>query len=281
MQQNRGRLEERDRGAGLGALWLGLLIRARNRGHRTRPRGACEELEGSSQDGVRNTGMRAALGGPAAEEELLAWKHCIGDWMDGSPGRSGPLSGPVGARWQLTEDTANTKEDDTLEEHRRPPPAFLVATLAEHSQRFNEILSAVLEIKTTLEPKIDALRIDMGHMREDHKKVKEQVEATGSTLRPTVEDAISHIRALQKEVTQLQQRVEDQEGRSRHNNICVEGLPKREEDPSMDLYIEDWLSKTAVQGKHSSFSSVDRAYWVPGRLPPLGPPASSSAHFFN
>ncbi|KAJ1163227.1 hypothetical protein NDU88_003690 [Pleurodeles waltl] len=54
-------------------------------------------------------------------------------------------------------------------EHRNSPDASLVVPLAEHSQRFNDILSAVLDIKTTLEPKIDTLRIDMGHLREDHK----------------------------------------------------------------------------------------------------------------
>ncbi|KAJ1131530.1 hypothetical protein NDU88_009866 [Pleurodeles waltl] len=95
------------------------------------------------------------------------------------------------------------QEEVVLGEHRSPPNATLAAALAEHSQRFNEILSAVLDIKTTLEPKIDALCIDMGHMREDHKKLKERVKATESTvsaLRPTVADATSNIRALQKKV---------------------------------------------------------------------------------
>ncbi|KAJ1093293.1 hypothetical protein NDU88_006398 [Pleurodeles waltl] len=79
----------------------------------------------------------------------------------------------------------------------RSLPEPLEVTLVEHSQRVDEILNAVLDIKTTLEPKIDALRIDMGHMREDHKKLKEQVEATEFTmasLRPMVSDATSHIR---------------------------------------------------------------------------------------
>ncbi|KAJ1175065.1 hypothetical protein NDU88_000356 [Pleurodeles waltl] len=56
-------------------------------------------------------------------------------------------------------------------ENMRSPPEPLVVTLAEHSQRFDEILNTVLDIKATLEPKTDALRIDMGHMREDHKNV--------------------------------------------------------------------------------------------------------------
>ncbi|KAJ1209425.1 hypothetical protein NDU88_004803 [Pleurodeles waltl] len=97
-------------------------------------------------------------------------------------------------------------EEVALGEHRSPPNASLAATLAEHSQRFNDILSAVLDIKTTLEPKIDVLRMDMGHLQEDHKKLKEREEATETTvsdMRPSVADATSHSRALQKEVSQL------------------------------------------------------------------------------
>ncbi|KAJ1217818.1 hypothetical protein NDU88_005405 [Pleurodeles waltl] len=74
-------------------------------------------------------------------------------------------------------------------------------TAVEHSQRFDEILNAVLHTKTTLEPKIDPLQMDMDHMREDHKKLKERVEAMESTmasLKPTVTDATSHIRLYRR-----------------------------------------------------------------------------------
>ncbi|KAJ1104718.1 hypothetical protein NDU88_002127 [Pleurodeles waltl] len=99
-------------------------------------------------------------------------------------------------------------------ERRNSLGASLAATLAEHSQRFSDILSVVLDIKATLEPMIIALRIDMGHQREDYKKLKDRLEAmenTVSDIQPSVTDATSHIRALQKEVLHLQQRVEDQD----------------------------------------------------------------------
>ncbi|KAJ1081915.1 hypothetical protein NDU88_002087 [Pleurodeles waltl] len=98
-------------------------------------------------------------------------------------------------------------------ERRNSTDTSLAATLAEHSQRFNDILSAVLDIKATLEPKVDALRIDMVHLREDHKKLKDRLEATENTVSdmpPSMTDATSQIRALQKEALHL--RVEDQEG---------------------------------------------------------------------
>ncbi|KAJ1127841.1 hypothetical protein NDU88_006234 [Pleurodeles waltl] len=99
---------------------------------------------------------------------------------------------------------SGAQEEMALGERRNPPDTSLTATLAEHSQKFNDILNAVLNIKNTLETKIDALWIDMGHLREDHKKLKERVEATKSTVsdvRPLVVDAASHISAFQKERT--------------------------------------------------------------------------------
>ncbi|KAJ1094095.1 hypothetical protein NDU88_007179 [Pleurodeles waltl] len=122
---------------------------------------------------------------------------------------------------------------------QKHPNASLAEPLAEHSQRYNDILSAVLDINTIFEPKIDTLRIDMGHLREDHNMLKEQVEATETTvciMRPSMADATSHIKALQNEVSQLRQHAEDQEGQFRHNNIRMVGLPERKEVPSKDRY---------------------------------------------
>ncbi|KAJ1102843.1 hypothetical protein NDU88_000284 [Pleurodeles waltl] len=63
---------------------------------------------------------------------------------------------------------AGAQEEVTLGERRSSPDASLAATLAEHTQKFKDILNAVLDTRTTLEPKIDALQIDISHLREDH-----------------------------------------------------------------------------------------------------------------
>ncbi|KAJ1184626.1 hypothetical protein NDU88_001429 [Pleurodeles waltl] len=55
-------------------------------------------------------------------------------------------------------------------ERQHPPDEPLGNNLSAESRRFNEILTAMVNIKTTLEPKINDLQIDMGLMREDHKK---------------------------------------------------------------------------------------------------------------
>ncbi|KAJ1143660.1 hypothetical protein NDU88_009965 [Pleurodeles waltl] len=76
----------------------------------------------------------------------------------------------------------------------------LTNMLIEHSPKFEELLTAVLDIKSTLGPKIDALRIDMGHARKDYKKLKEHVNNTESmlaTFHPTVTDNGKHLQMLQ------------------------------------------------------------------------------------
>ncbi|KAJ1205940.1 hypothetical protein NDU88_001359 [Pleurodeles waltl] len=67
-------------------------------------------------------------------------------------------------------------------DRRNSPDASLAGTLPEHSQKCNDILNVVLHIQTRGKPKIDALRIDMGHLHEDFKKLKERVDATENTV---------------------------------------------------------------------------------------------------
>ncbi|KAJ1138201.1 hypothetical protein NDU88_004592 [Pleurodeles waltl] len=88
------------------------------------------------------------------------------------------------------------------------PDALVATILATLHKKFNDILNAVQNIKSTLEPKIDALRIDIGHLREDHKKLKDHVattEKTVSELRLTMVDATRHLKDLQKDVLHLRQ----------------------------------------------------------------------------
>ncbi|KAJ1207929.1 hypothetical protein NDU88_003319 [Pleurodeles waltl] len=54
-----------------------------------------------------------------------------------------------------------------------PPDPSVPATSAAHTQKFDNILNAVRSIKSTLEPKINALHIDVGHLCEEHKKLND------------------------------------------------------------------------------------------------------------
>ncbi|KAJ1194402.1 hypothetical protein NDU88_003691 [Pleurodeles waltl] len=102
---------------------------------------------------------------------------------------------------------------DTLSSSKPLPTSVnpIELTLASHSRRFNEILAAVLVNNIMLKLKIDAPQIDIGHMRENHQKLKgclDTVESTVASLRPTVTDTDSCIKALQSDVDQLQKRAE-------------------------------------------------------------------------
>ncbi|KAJ1217362.1 hypothetical protein NDU88_004956 [Pleurodeles waltl] len=110
-------------------------------------------------------------------------------------------------------------------------------TLATQSHRLDEILTAVLDVKTTLELEINALRIDMGLLREDHKKQKVQVAITESTLASvelTVMETTTQIKALQEEMDCLTKLEDDKESRFQRNNIRKVGLPER---VSIELYL--------------------------------------------
>ncbi|KAJ1148386.1 hypothetical protein NDU88_001223 [Pleurodeles waltl] len=101
-------------------------------------------------------------------------------------------------------------------------PSSPVDCTAKKTGRFDKILAAVLDIKNTLRPKIDALQIDVGLMKDDHEKLKDRVEIVESTvasLRPIVKAADSQMKAFQAELEQLRKHVDDQEGCSRRTNI--------------------------------------------------------------
>ncbi|KAJ1192081.1 hypothetical protein NDU88_001393 [Pleurodeles waltl] len=59
-----------------------------------------------------------------------------------------------------------------------PHDVSVAAILGAHTQKFDDILNAVQNNKSTLQPNIDALCIDVGHLREVHKKLKDGVAST-------------------------------------------------------------------------------------------------------
>ncbi|KAJ1127335.1 hypothetical protein NDU88_005738 [Pleurodeles waltl] len=73
----------------------------------------------------------------------------------------------------MTAVTSGAKRGGTEGKRLRPLDETLGNMLTAQSRRSDEILIALVDIKTTLEPKIETLQIEMGLMREDHKKLKE------------------------------------------------------------------------------------------------------------
>ncbi|KAJ1206423.1 hypothetical protein NDU88_001828 [Pleurodeles waltl] len=85
-----------------------------------------------------------------------------------------------------------------------PQDLSVPAILGAHTQKFDDILRALQSVKSTLEPKIDALCIDMGNLREEHKKLKKRVtsmEGGVAEMRPPIATTTQHVRDLQREYT--------------------------------------------------------------------------------
>ncbi|KAJ1217019.1 hypothetical protein NDU88_004616 [Pleurodeles waltl] len=73
--------------------------------------------------------------------------------------------------------------------------------------KYAELIDAVQSLRTSLEPKLNTLMIDMGQMRDVHNKPKEKVvaqETNISELRPTVSTMQTQALAFQREVEMLQ-----------------------------------------------------------------------------
>ena len=122
------------------------------------------------------------------------------------------------------------------------PGQGLDTILATHSKQFESILQAIQDTKTSLESKIDAITLDVGLLRADHKKLVTRVatvETELSDLHPATKDLQHTVKRLASEVQGLQRRAEDAEGRSRRNNVRFVGFAEGSETQNMELFLED------------------------------------------
>ncbi|KAJ1141822.1 hypothetical protein NDU88_008150 [Pleurodeles waltl] len=134
-------------------------------------------------------------------------------------------------------------------------------TLHNHTSQFKKVPQAILDTKTTLETKIDAVTLDGNLLRTDHWVLVERVTETENDvamLTPCVKALQENMTHLTTEVDELQRRAEDAEGRSRQNNIRLVGFPERAKVPSTELFLEKWLTGTVLQNKVPKVFSVER-----------------------
>ncbi|KAJ1117307.1 hypothetical protein NDU88_005507 [Pleurodeles waltl] len=126
--------------------------------------------------------------------------------------------------------------------------------LEDYTQKFMKPLTAVSSLKVLLEPKLEALKIDVGLIQEEHKKLKDRVEDVEIDLAevsPLVVEHHQHIQSLKKKVTVFRATVDDAEYHSRRNNIRVVGLLECADKPTMDLYLATWLTDWGLSCPHS------------------------------
>ncbi|KAJ1194770.1 hypothetical protein NDU88_004056 [Pleurodeles waltl] len=80
--------------------------------------------------------------------------------------------------------------------------------------------------------------------------------------------AREQVRELEKVMASITEKMDNEEGRSCCYNIPIVRIPERSEDPSMDLFLDDGLSTTALGDKISKWFTVSWCTESPGDYRP-------------
>ncbi|KAJ1142285.1 hypothetical protein NDU88_008612 [Pleurodeles waltl] len=137
------------------------------------------------------------------------------------------------------------------------------------------IMVAIQDLKNSLEPKLDAVTVDVKLLRADFCKMSEKVTSAElhiNLLQSTSKKLEDQFQYLTKQQALMAARLEDLEGR-RRNNIQVVGVPEGAEGPSMDLFLEDLIVNTLCPKCLSKFFSIEQAH---RSLMPLPKPGAMS-----
>ncbi|KAJ1146948.1 hypothetical protein NDU88_013200 [Pleurodeles waltl] len=153
-------------------------------------------------------------------------------------------------------------------------------TLAAPSAQFTKVLQAVLDTKTSLERKIDSVVLEVNLLRTDQRKLSERVATTETTLE-TAQSAIiemkAQIQCMENNIASLQRRAEDDESRSRRNNVRFMGVPEQLVLLNAEHYLEQRLKDTVLPQTIAQTLVIERAH-SPRWTAPDGrsaPPADS------
>ena len=141
------------------------------------------------------------------------------------------------------------------------------------------------DVKGVLETKIDTTAIEVNLIRADLKKINTRLqtaEDTIQTLTSQNKELAQQVKHLQRSSETMATRIEDQEGRSRRNNIRITGVPEKMEGPSVELFVEKLIIEGLQPRGLSKMFTVERAHRVPGKPPIVGtPPRTIIARIFN
>ncbi|KAJ1167776.1 hypothetical protein NDU88_008165 [Pleurodeles waltl] len=90
-------------------------------------------------------------------------------------------------------------------------------------------MAAISDLKSTLEPKLDTVMVDVSLLRADLQKMADKMSIAESdiqTLRSTSKSLEEQVRTLTAQRATMWTRLEDQEGSARQSNIRVVGVPE-------------------------------------------------------
>lgn len=148
-----------------------------------------------------------------------------------------------------------------------------------------DVMEAIAGVRTSLEHRIDSVNIEVTLLRADFKKINTKVKELDLTTKALVTDTLT----LQKQVSQLQTQnqqmadlLDSYKGRARRNNIRIMGVPEHLEGPTVDLLVEELVTKHLQPKGLSNYFSIERAHRIPGKRPkPGAQPRPIIARVFN
>ncbi|KAJ1105881.1 hypothetical protein NDU88_003285 [Pleurodeles waltl] len=129
--------------------------------------------------------------------------------------KSNSLKSSVAGSGEVSHSTDSS--DTTLESLRH-----LETTLQTHSVKFDKVLQAILDTRTSLESRINAISIEVNLLHVDYRKLVghvEEAEYILATMRPMVQDVHTRLQRIEEDMATLQRRAKDADGHSRCNNI--------------------------------------------------------------
>ncbi|KAJ1204115.1 hypothetical protein NDU88_007896 [Pleurodeles waltl] len=130
----------------------------------------------------------------------------------------------------------------------------------------SEVMAAIHDLKGYLEPRLNAVAVDVGLLRADLQKVSEKIstaETDIAHLQSTSKALEEQVQFLMAEHGRMAARLEDQVEWARRNNIRVIRVPEGAEGRSVKLFVETLITDDLHPKRLSSFFTVERAHRGP------------------
>ncbi|XP_069461306.1 uncharacterized protein [Ambystoma mexicanum] len=216
------------------------------------------------------------------------------------PSRTSLLCGPAPSqRSTMSNKTVRPKsKQPTLEAYAKTSPGAEMArnknkttpVMEEAPGTIQEVLAAIAdlkvawetklglamnELKVALDLKVGAVQEDVNLLRQDVRKLAERTRNLEKEVSPNTAECAAHrseLHALVQRVGNLENRVEEAEGRARRNNLRIVELPEGMEGPDSTEYVETMLLQEITSGALTQGFSVQRAHRALMRKPPPATP---------
>lgn len=173
------------------------------------------------------------------------------------------------------------KDQQELPQTTSPPKKDNTATDKAQEITLLDVMSALQQVQisiATVSTDITLLRADVSKINTRIKEVEIKTAAL-TTDTATLQQQVRDLESAQK---LMAAKLDDQEGRSRRNNIRLVGVPENIKGPALDLFVEDLITNQLQPRGLSKFFSVERAHQVPGGRPrPGATPRPILARLFN